>query len=90
MCREDMIDFPCSDTWLDHYYDRGMTQRHSPRRWEAQEIRLNTLEEYLRELKSLVRGKKVIVQNLVTPVLPKKQKKFTVYEPEELHEKREV
>lgn len=25
----EMIDFPCSDTWLDYYHLRGLTPRHS-------------------------------------------------------------
>ena len=91
MCREDMIDFPCSPAWRDHYFRLGLTPTHSSEfhySGASQEIRLNTLEEDLRELKSLVHGKKVIVHNLLTPAPPKAGKKFTVYEPEELHEKR--
>jgi len=52
--------------------------------------RLATLEEDLADLRKLVKGKQVIVRNLIVPTLPKKEKKFTAYEPEELHEKREV
>ena len=26
---EDLIDFACSDTWLDYYHARGLTWRHS-------------------------------------------------------------
>ena len=90
MFQEDMIDFPCSPAWRDHYFRLGLTPTHSDEFHYSREqgIRLNTLEEDMHELKSLVRGKKVIVQNLVTPVLPKKEKKYTVYESEELHGKR--
>jgi len=28
MSNEDYIDFPCSDLWLCHYHDRGLTPRN--------------------------------------------------------------
>ena len=84
MFQEDMIDFPCSPVWRDHYFRLGLTPTHSNEfhASKEQEIRLNTMEEDLRELKSLVRGKKVIVHNLVAPTLPRKEKKFAAFEPE--------
>ncbi len=62
MCRtytEDTIDFQCSDSWRDHYFERGLTAFHSPgykgcrdRLWDGQE----RLEEVVRALADLVRG----------------------------------
>ncbi len=28
---DDLIDFPCSDDWLDYYHERGLTPRRSNR-----------------------------------------------------------
>lgn len=44
----DLIDFPCSDTWLDYYHEIGLTPRRSgrPRNHER---------EFLRALESLNR-----------------------------------
>ena len=84
MCREDMIDFPCSPAWRDHYFRLGLTPTHSDEFHYSREqgIRLNTLEEDMHELKSLLAGKKVIIHNLVAPTLPRKEKKFAAFEPE--------
>ena len=49
----DLIDFPCSDTWLDYYYEKGMTPRKSSRpSTETLELRklIKTLEEQNRLL----------------------------------------
>lgn len=64
---EDMIDFPCSDDWLDYYHRRGLTPRHSGRMdpvvkellKEIAELRKSQVEmqevllEVVRELKEL-------------------------------------
>lgn len=35
---EDLIDFPCSDLWLDHYHAMGLTPRSSEQRRQTAEM----------------------------------------------------
>jgi len=57
---DDLIDFPCSDTFLDAYYELGLTPRHSPNYYNRTEVcphceiyerRIKELEEENRRLK---------------------------------------
>jgi hypothetical protein len=43
---EDMIDFPVSNTWQDHYYDLGLTLYPSPEYKSRSEVRI---EEHMRQ-----------------------------------------
>ena len=55
MCRtyvEEMIDFPVSDSWRNHYFDRGLTPHHSPRYRSCRD----TLEEKVDGLEDVIRS----------------------------------
>ena len=62
---EDLIDFPCSDTFRGFFYERGLTP-HPP-----SDLGVNLMETLINELREL-RGEiaAVVAQSLETPVRP--------------------
>jgi len=56
----DLIDFPCSDLWLDHYHRLGLTPRKSPNYYASMDEselwgKIRTLEETTGELREQIR-----------------------------------
>jgi hypothetical protein len=92
---DDMIDFPCSYDWLDHYHSRGLTPRSSGRAdpvvkellKEIAELRKSQVEmqeillEVVRELKKLKASQRGEKQSSI-----KKPQKFTQSALRELEE----
>lgn len=53
MCRrfvDDMIDFPTSDAFRDHYYEMGLTPHHSPSYSGCRDLMLDRLERERRQM----------------------------------------
>ena len=58
---EERIDFACSDTWRDHYFQMGLTSHPSPRYISNRDrAMLDVLEEISNALKSLLEGDPVL------------------------------
>ena len=55
----DMIDFPCSSDWLDHYHRQGLTSRSSGRMSQTEKM---LLEEIKRLWKSHLQMEYVIAE----------------------------
>ena len=59
MCRtyvENLIDFQCSDTWQDDYFEQGLTPFHSPgyeRCRDRLDRRVRIIEESIEELATI-------------------------------------
>ena len=56
----DLIDFPCSDLWLDHYHRLGLTPRKSPNYYASMDEsdmwgKIRTLENATGELREQLR-----------------------------------
>ena len=62
---EDLIDFPCSDTFRGFFYERGLTP-HPPS--DMGDNLMKTLINELRELRGEIAA--VVAQSLETPVRP--------------------
>lgn len=52
--REDLIDFPVSDTWRDYYYEIGLTPYPSPRYYERQNEELQGLRQEIARLNDIL------------------------------------
>jgi hypothetical protein len=57
----DLIDFPCSDTWLDYYHERGLTPRRSARYG----LRDETVRLLAEELRSAVSRGMALQESLI-------------------------
>ena len=58
---EDQIDFACSDTWRDHYYELGMVSHPSPRYISSRDrALLEALADIRDALQSLTGGEAVL------------------------------
>ncbi|MEM4546835.1 MAG: hypothetical protein QW328_08770 [Nitrososphaerota archaeon] len=68
---EDMIDFPCSPTWLDFYHEQGLTPRHSGRPSAIEREILKNLEKLNRRLDM----HEEILQELIERLTVQKQSK---------------
>lgn len=45
--KEDMIDFPVSDTWRDYYYEKGLTPYPSPRYFNRRTDEMKSLNRQI-------------------------------------------
>ena len=84
MCRtyaEDTIDFRCSDSWRDYYFERGLTPYHSPSYRGCRDRLADSVEEIktaVRDMTQLVldnlggqsKGPVQPVQSPTRPILP--------------------
>ena len=63
----DLIDFPCSDTWLDFYHERGLTPRSSGKNRE-----IARLERKLDNLTNAIEQQNKILQQLLDFIITSK------------------
>lgn len=63
---EDLIDFPCSDTFRAYYYERGLTPH--PPAGMGTDNRLQALERHIGDLTALLGD--IVAQMAGTPVRP--------------------
>jgi len=80
--REDLIDFPCSDTFLDAFHQQGLTPRHSPDFHRADRRFLELIDrqnELLERLTERIGLEPRPPQPIATEYqsVPKKDKSFT-------------
>ncbi len=61
----DLIDFPCSDTWLDYYYERGLTPRRSARYGLQYGLQDETVRLLAEELRSAVSRGMALQESLI-------------------------
>ena len=69
---EDYIDFPCSDTWLDFYHERGLTPRSSGKNRE-----IAKLERKLDNLTNAIEQQNKILQQLLDFIITSKMQQAT-------------
>jgi len=69
---EDYIDFPCSDTWLDFYHERGLTPRSSGKNREIARI-----ERKLDNLTNAIEQQNKILQQLLDVLITKEMAKIS-------------
>ena len=57
MCRtyaEDTIDFRCSDSWRDYYFERGLTPFHSPGYRSCRDRLADTVDDIKTAIKEVI------------------------------------
>ena len=69
---DDLIDFPCSDTWLDFYHERGLTPRSSGKNRE-----IARLERKLDNLTNAIEQQNKILQQLLDVLITKEMAKIS-------------
>lgn len=79
--REDLIDFPVSDTWRDYYYEMGMTTHPSPRYWSSRNVETEQLKQLKKEIARLSAVLEKILKQIsqtdstLLPRMPKRRAK---------------
>lgn len=69
---DDLIDFPCSDTWLDFYHERGLTPRSSGKNRNIQR-----LEKKIDNLTNAIEQQNKILQQLLDFIITSKMQQAT-------------
>jgi len=74
---DDLIDFPCSDTFLDGYHELGLTPRKSPRYYAKSAPAQAEIDELLQRISELERENALLKEALGKTTKGKKDRKAT-------------
>lgn len=82
--REDLVDFPCAPSWIEHYAEQGMTPGYPPEFYQkpSTQIIVDVSEELEKDI-TFLKGQNLYLLNRIQEVensIPLKNKKGYSYE----------